>query len=332
MFRAVLLSVVLGLAGLGLVLWWLGEDLSSALRVPLWAYGVGLALALLNYLAGAARLRILSNVDGEPLPFMKALRGYALGLFSAAITPGSAGQAPAMVVSLVADHVSAKRAWSMAVRVWIADLIFLALTVPLSVLLVARSTRLLSGPYPTIVALAVFLASLLVVWILIYRMRWIAAAVGQILRLPVARRWRESSVRFIGRIEQSGKALWKAPLGAQVLVHLYTAFIYLSTFFTFYVVVASLRPQAPVLTTMAAAQVPMVASSFFPTPGGAGLLELVAASLVRGENTAAAILAWRLLTYYLRMLVGPIIGAPVLASVRGLFTGAEPQREAAEEA
>lgn len=332
MFRAVLLSVVLGLAGLGLVLWWLGEDLSSALRVPLWAYGVGLALALLNYLAGAARLRILSNVDGEPLPFMKALRGYALGLFSAAITPGSAGQAPAMVVSLVADHVSAKRAWSMAVRVWIADLIFLALTVPLSVLLVARSTRLLSGPYPTIVALAVFLASLLVVWILIYRMRWIAAAVGQILRLPVARRWRESSVRFIGRIEQSGKALWKAPLGAQVLVHLYTAFIYLSTFFTFYVVVASLRPQAPVLTTMGAAQVPMVASSFFPTPGGAGLLELVAASLVRGENTAAAILAWRLLTYYLRMLVGPIIGAPVLASVRGLFTGAEPQREAAEEA
>lgn len=332
MFRAVLLSVVLGLAGLGLVLWWLGEDLSSALRVPLWAYGVGLALALLNYLAGAARLRILSNVDGETLPFMKALRGYALGLFSAAITPGSAGQAPAMVVSLVADHVSAKRAWSMAVRVWIADLIFLALTVPLSVLLVARSTRLLSGPYPTIVALAVFLASLLVVWILIYRMRWIAAAVGQILRLPVARRWRESSVRFIGRIEQSGKALWKAPLGAQVLVHLYTAFIYLSTFFTFYVVVASLRPQAPVLTTMGAAQVPMVASSFFPTPGGAGLLELVAASLVRGENTAAAILAWRLLTYYLRMLVGPIIGAPVLASVRGLFTGAEPQREAAEEA
>lgn len=331
MFRAVLLSVALGLAGLGLVLWWLGEDLSSALRVPLWAYGVGLALALLNYLAGAARLMLLSNIDGENLPFMKALRGYSLGLFSAAITPGSAGQAPAMVMSLVADGVSAKRSWSMAVRVWIADLIFLALTVPLSVMLLARSTGLLAGPYPTLVAIAVFLASAMVVLILIYRMRWIAAAVDRIMRLPVARRWRESSVRFIGRIEQSGKTLWKAPLGAQVMVHVYTAFIYLSTVFTFYVVVASLRPQAPLFTTMAAAQVPMVASSFFPTPGGAGLLEVVAASLVRGEHTAAAILAWRLLTYYLRMLVGPIIGAPVLASVRSLFGGGEHGSKPAEE-
>lgn len=332
MFRAVALSVTLGLAGLGLVLWWLGEDLSSALRVPLWAYLVGLVLAVLNYLAGAARLMVLSKVDNEPLPFLKALRGYSLGLFSAAITPGSAGQAPAMVVSLVADNVSAKRAWSMAVRVWIADLIFLALTVPLSVLLLARSTGVLSGYYPGVVAAVVFLASLLVVWILIYRMRWIGAAVNQIMRLPVARRWRESSVRFIGRIEQSGKSLWTAPARSQVLVHLFTGFIYLSTFFTFYVVVASLRPQVPLFTTMAAAQVPMVAASFFPTPGGAGLLELVAASLVRGENTAAAILAWRLLTYYLRMLVGPVIGAPVLASVRSLFGGAARPAESAEKA
>ena len=331
MLRAVLLSVAFGLAGLGLVLWWLGEDLSSALRVPLWAYGVGVLLAVLNYLAGSARLMILSKVDGEALPFVKALRGYSLGLFSAAITPGSAGQAPAMVVSLVAENVSAKRAWSMAVRVWIADLIFLALTVPLSVLLLARSTGIMRGYYPGLVAALVFVASATVVWILIFRMRWIGAAVDLIMRLPFVRRWRESSVRFVGRIEQAGKSLWRAPALAQVLVHLYTAFIYLSTFFTFYVVVASLRSGVPVLTTMAAAQVPMVAASFFPTPGGAGLLELVAASLVRGENTAAAILAWRLLTYYLRMLVGPVIGAPVLTSVRGLFSGGARRAEAADE-
>ena len=332
MFRAVALSVALGVAGLGLVLWWLGEDLASALRVPLWAYGVGLVLAALNYLAGAARLMLLSAIDNESLPFMKALRGYSLGLFSAAITPGSAGQAPAMVVSLVADGVSATRSWSMAVRVWIVDLIFLALTVPLSLMLLARSTRVLSGYYPGVIAAVVFISSLAVVLILIYRMRWIAAAVNQLMRLPFARRWRESSVRFIGRIELAGKSLWKAPLGAQLMAHLYTAFIYLSTFFTFYVVVASLRPQVPLFNTMAAAQVPMVASSFFPTPGGAGLLELVAASLVRGEHTAAAILAWRLLTYYLRMLVGPVIGAPVLTSVRGLFGNGPHRPEAAEEA
>ncbi len=328
MFRAVALSVALGIAGLALVLWWLGEDLSSALRVPLWAYGVGLALAVLNYVAGAVRLMLLSRIEGSRLAFLPALRGYALGLFSASITPGSAGQAPAMVLSLVADGVSAAAAWTMAVRVWIADLIFLALTLPLSVLLLARSTRLLRGYYPGAVAAALFVGSLLVVWVLIYRMRWIQAAVGQILRLPGTRRWREPAVRFIGRIEQSGKTLWSAPLAAQLRLHLYTAVVYLSTYVTFYLVLAALRPQVPFFFTLAAAQVPMVASSFFPTPGGAGLLELATASLVRGEHTAAAILAWRLLTFYLRMVVGPVLGAPVLASLRAMFSGT---RRTAEE-
>src|SRR5690606_14559347 len=160
------------------------EDLTSALSVPLWAYAVGLGLALANYLAGSVRLMLLARLDGDALAFGKALRAYSLGLFSpaitpgsagqapamvpspvaaaarpsctrlrsssrglcsAAITPGSAGQAPAMVLSLVADGVRASAAWSMAVRVWISDLIFLALTLPLSVLLLARSTRLLRG-------------------------------------------------------------------------------------------------------------------------------------------------------------------------------------------
>ncbi|NLG07971.1 MAG: flippase-like domain-containing protein [Deinococcales bacterium] len=328
MLRAVALSVVLGLAGLGLVLWWLGEDLTSALSVPLWAYAVGLGLALANYLAGSVRLMLLARLDGDALAFGKALRAYSLGLFSAAITPGSAGQAPAMVLSLVADGVRASAAWSMAVRVWISDLIFLALTLPLSVLLLARSTRLLRGYYPGVVAAGLFVGSLLVVWVLMYRMRWIKAAVGQLLRLPGTRRWRAKAVAFIGRIEQSGKTLWSAPLGAQLRLHLYTAVVYLSTYLTFYVVVAALRPNVPLLTTMAAAQVPMVAASFFPTPGGAGLLEVLAASLVRGEHTAAAVLAWRLLTYYLRMLVGPVLGAPVLAALRGTFAGgARPAEE-----
>lgn len=330
MFRAVGLSVSLGLLGLVLVLWWLGEDLSSALSVPPWAYGVGLLLALANYLAGTLRIILLSRLDGHPVPFMAALRGYSLGLFSAALTPGSAGQAPAMVLSLVSDGVSAARSWGMAVRIWISDLIFLGLTLPFSVVLLGRSTRLLRGIDPNVVALALFVGSLLMVWLLIYRMRWLAAVIGQLLRLPGLRRWRGSAVAFMGRIEQSGRTLWSAPLGAQLRLHLYTAVVYLSTYFTFFLVVAALRPQVPLFHTMAAAQVPMVLSSFFPTPGGAGLLELATASLVRGEHTAAAILAWRLLTYYLRMLVGPVVGAPVLSSLRAAW-GKRAPRPATEE-
>lgn len=296
--------------------------------MPAWAYAVGLALAAVNYLAGSLRLRLLASTDGQALGFLPALRAYSLGLFSAAITPGSAGQAPAMVLSLVSDNLSARSAWVMAVRVWITDLIFLALTLPLSVLLLARATRLLPRYYPAAIAALLFLASMLMVWILIYRMRWLTAAAGQILKLPLLRRWRDPAVRFMGRLEQSGKGLWSAPLRTQMRVHLYTAVVYLSTYLTFYIVLTALRPGVPLFTTMAAAQAPMAASAFFPTPGGAGLLELVTASLVRGEHTAAAILAWRLLTYYLRMLIGPILGAHVLHSMHGLFgAGTRPPAE-----
>lgn len=319
MLRAVVVSVLLGLAGLGLVLLWLGEDLTFAVKVPAWAYAVGLALALLNYLTGTWRIQVLARLDGVRVGFKEAIRAYALGLFSAAITPGNTGQAPTMVLSLAADGVPARNAWSMAVMIWISDLLFLALTLPVSVLVMARSTRLISGYYPGMIAGVLFASSLLVLWILIYRMRWIQKLASQLMRLPILKRWRAQVVEFIGRLEQSGKTLWRAPLSRQLFVHACTAVVYLSTYFTFYVVMASLRPNTPLLTTMAAAQLPTVAASFFPTPGGAGLLEVTAATLVRGKDTAAAILAWRLLTHYLRMLVGPVLGAHVISSVGALF-------------
>ena len=123
----------------------------------------------------------------------------------------------------------------------------------------------------------------------------------------------------------------------------------LSTQQVFDVVVAALRPGAPLFVTMAVAQVPMVLSSFLPTPGGAGLLELLTASLLRAGATdaapgavglqggmetldpatmldagpgggagassgsvAAAVLAWRLLTYYTRLVIGPALGGTAL--------------------
>src|SRR5690606_9302725 len=104
-----------------------------------------------------------------------------------------------------------------------------------------------------------------------------------------------------------------------------TAVVYLSTLTTFWVMVAAVRPGAPYLTTLAVAQLPTVLATFMPTPGGAGILEIVTASLfltgtadgrpgggidrAAGGTIAAAILGWRLLTFYTRFGTGPIAGA-----------------------
>lgn len=317
MIRAILISVGFGLVGLALVLWWLGEDLGSAWRVPAWAYAIGLALAALNYLAGALRLMLLARLGTAPLRFMVGLRGYAVGLFSGAVTPGSAGQAPAMVLSLVSDGVNAAEAWRMAVRVWVLDLVFLAWSVPLSVLLLGRSSRFMASFHPELLAAGLFVASTTMVLVLIFRLNWLTGTAAYLLKLPGLRRWRSSSVEFMARLDKAGRTLWSAPAPVQVRLHLYSLVIYLSTYLTFWVVVESLRPGSPLLVTMAGAQVPMVLASFFPTPGGSGLLEVLTASLMRSGHAAAAILAWRLLTFYLRMLVGPVLGWQVLKGARG---------------
>lgn len=316
MIRAVAISIGFGLVGLALVLWWLGEDLSSAWKVPAWAYAVGAALAALNYVAGALRLMLLARVAQSPLSFFPALRAYALGLFSGAITPGSAGQAPAMVLSLVSDGTSAAEAWRMAVRVWVLDLFFLAWSVPLSVLLLGRSTRFMARFHPELLATGLFIGSTTLILVLIFRMNWLTSTAGYLLKLPLLRRWRSASIEFMARVEKAGRTLWSAPLQVQLRLHLYSLVIYISTYLTFWVVVESLRPGSNLLVTMAGAQVPMVLASFFPTPGGAGLLEVLTASLMRSGHAAAAILAWRLLTFYLRMLVGPVLGWQVLRNAR----------------
>lgn len=364
MLRAIAVSVAFGVAGVALTLWWLGEDLSTVVHVPAWAFAVGAVLVLVNYLAGALRLMLLGKLSSARIPFGKAIRAYALGLFSAAITPGSAGQAPAVALALTRDGLKASQAWSMNLFVWVVDLTFLGWTLPISVLLIGRSTRLLANVDPLLLALGLFVFIASLGYVLLFRLRWAVPIVGALMRLPLLRRWRASVLDFVMRIDEANVALRRAGLGMQLVLHGLTAAVYVSTYLTFYVVVAALQPGAPLFVTMAVAQVPMVLSSFLPTPGGAGLLELLTATLLRAGaaegapgavglqggmegldpaamvdagaggsadassgTVAAAVLAWRLLTYYTRLVIGPALGGTALRK-NGKEASASPRHDA----
>ncbi len=356
MIRAVAIASLLGVAGIIASFWLLGEDLSTALSIPAWAYLIGLGLAAANYLSGAIRLVLLARHLGESLTLFGALRAYAMGLSTAALTPGSTGQAPAAALTLVAGGMKAAEAWTINIRVWTLDLIFLTWSLPLSILLLGRSTTLLGSSTPEIVAAVWFVGSVLLVAVLLLRLNWLTRTVSWVMRLPGLRRWRLKLDDFLGRIDQANRSLRHARWRLTGALNLLTFSVYFTTYFTFFVVVAAVRPNAPFLVTMASAQVPSVAASFFPTPGGTGLLEVGTASLMRLSTkesakktaplaaqvpdvpaegfqrapgtagvlvptddeakarapVAAAILAWRILTYYLRMFVGPLLGGSLI--------------------
>ena len=312
--------MILGALGILATFWWLGESVTSVAAVPVWALLVGAVLTALNYLFGALRLTLLTRLTQQPVGFGRALRAYALGLLSAAITPGGSGQAPAVVLSLIRDGVPASRAWSVNIYVWVLDLFFLTWSVPIGLVVMAHSTDLLGKTPPVPVALLLGLVFLTLNYLLAFRLRWVKAIVGPVMRIAWLRRWREGALEFLDRVAGATGQLSRRGLGLQAVLHSLTAGLYLATFFAFYVIVAGLGGNPPLLPTLAAVQLPMVVSFLFPTPGGAGLLEIAAASLFAAEGSTgqvgAAILAWRLLTYYSRYAIGPALGGTVLLRSR----------------
>lgn len=318
-----------GIVGLGITLWFLGESLASVTRLPFWAVAVGIGLVAVNYLAGGARLHLLTRMVGHRISLGGSIRAYALGLFSAAATPGNAGQAPAVVLSFTSDGMVASRAWSVNLYVWILDLVLLAYSLPVSLLVLGDSTRLVSFASPWLLAGLAAAGAITLLWLLIYRLPLLTRWAKAIFRLRWLRRWHDSVAVFLTRFETATGELRTGNAAQRVALHGLTALVYFSTLVTFYVMVISMQPGVPLLLTLAIAQVPMVLSTFFPTPGGAGLLEIFTASLMLagsgvaassseaqaalagGESTgtiAAAILGWRLLTYYSRFLVAPALG------------------------
>jgi uncharacterized protein (TIRG00374 family) len=318
--RAVALSVILGVLGVLATFWWLGESVTSVAQVPVWAWLAGAGLTALNYLLGALRLTLLTRLTGQPVGFARSLRAYALGLLSAAITPGGSGQAPAVVLSLVRDGLPAARAWSVNVYVWVVDLFFLTWSVPIGLVVLGHSTDLLGRTSPVLLAVVLGLTFLTLNYLLAYRLLWVKAIVGPVMRIAWLRRWRAGTLDFLDRVAAATGRLSRRGVGLQAVLHLLTAGLYLATFLAFYVMVAGLGGNPPLLPTLAAVQLPMVVSFLFPTPGGAGLLEIAAASLFAAEGSTgqvgAAILAWRLLTYYSRYAIGPALGGTVLLRSR----------------
>ena len=314
--RAVVISVVLGVVGIGLTFWWLGEDLANLTRVPPWALLTGFGLLLLNYLCGGLRIVLLTRMLEHPIDPWRSTRAYMLGLFSSAVTPGGSGQAPATVLALIRDGLSPVESMSVTVYVWVLDIFFLAWSVPLSLMILSRGSGLLDPTTAAITALLAGGAFLFSWFVLAYRLRALHGTVARLFSLRGLRRWRRQALRFVARIADATALMTRRGPGMQLLLHALTTTLYLATYLIFFVMIRGLGSDAGVPTAVAAVLLPSVLSFVFPTPGGAGLLELAAASLFSVQQGAGAVgtalFAWRLITFYTRFVVGPALGGTVL--------------------
>ena len=314
LLKALGLSLGFSLVGMALVFWLGGlrvGQLAQLRTLPLWSLlGALLALLVSVGLAGL-RLQLLCRRFELRLGFIHALRAHILGVFSAAATPGGSGSAPAIALTLEHHGLSYAQAWATAIRLFIADALFLSWSLPISLLILRNA-----GLYPTsliadLIGIGAVLVTALAALVLTYKLEWLTLFFRLISRGPLLR-FRRKLVRFTDGLVSSSRAFRGAGWRHRLLVQTWTALSWFAYFMVLVFTAWGLGIRVNLLVAEAW-QLSVTTLSFaVPTPGGSGFFEFGTSVLLLGrghdEAVPAALFVYRLLTYYVFFLLGPLLG------------------------
>ena len=308
---ALLGSLALGLLGLYLVA---GPAAFRAQTYHLPTVGLPLTLLIASasaayWIVPALRLRTLCAVQGHRLPLGTALLIHVAGLFSAAITPGGSGSAPAIAAGLRRAGVPFGRGVGVAVQVTVLDLVFFAWALPLSLayLLAIGSTTLT----PELVTLTVVSMVLAI---------GASTALGRYPRLVVrlflwlARR--RTLTRFRRRLAAGARGYYRSSrlfmtmrFRTWISLQALGALAWLGMFTLFWALLRVFQP-VDFLTTIATLTIATLVAFIVPTPGGSGFIEVAVGYgigvQVAHTDLATPLLLWRCGTFYLVFLLGPL--------------------------
>jgi len=316
LWKTLAVALVLGLAGLVAVTVWLGEPGSWRQLFQLSAVTLAVALLLMvvSFLAGGARLLVVLRLADARVNLWRASRAHVLGLFAAAITPSGGGNGVAIGVALQRDGVKPDVAWSAAVYTTVLDLLFFAWSIPLAVVLLFRanlvSTQLM---WLSLGASLLFLA----LWYgIAFHLGRFTYLVARLFSLPVVKRWRRPVIRFFEGVGKATGSMARGDLGNQLQLQALTVVLHGAVYTVFYVLAAALGSPLTWLPTLALLLIISAASHVVPTPGGSGYFE-VALSYAFSQRGApagvtAAVLAFRVFTYYVPIVLGAVLGGQVL--------------------
>jgi uncharacterized membrane protein YbhN (UPF0104 family) len=285
-----------------------GASPGDLIRIPLAAHLLALAAMTIEMGARAARIRLLAGALEVPLRFRTALRAQFAADAAGAVTPSKVGADPAKIWIMGADGASlggrgavilGEMAWEAVVLLFVA--LGLALFAPIH-----RAVPLAILSYAGMVFV---LASLAI---------WAARSAGSdppgwwtTLRLTPAR-WRslqEQGRAFIGHAVDLRKVPWTMNLGilASTVAHMAARVLVLGALVQGWTGIPEGGLTALVLWPFAL----LYLGTLLPPPGGGGVLEVSFASALGGvlgpSVLPAALLWWRVYTYYLPAAVGGLV-------------------------
>jgi glycosyltransferase 2 family protein len=292
---------------------------------------IGLVLVAISligwWVIGGIRIKIIADSlpqepGTQPITLGRASRAMLLSLFTAAITP-SVGAALGLVWYL-SRYLGAQAATAITLYSLVTDLVYYAWSLPVSYLVLTLTGVNLNlpviGPALGVFAIAASALMLFFAFGLTFRPHALSRLVWNITSLGFLKRFRKGAYRFVRETAATLEQISRLSLGKQLLLHFVTALSYLSHFLAFNVLLWACGFENVKHVTILAAQSLLVALSLIvPSPGGAGYFELVlpsvleASGLPRDAEIPLALI-WRVLSYYLYIVIGLFIGGAALMS------------------
>lgn len=298
-------------AGMGATVWVaarVGASPGDLIRIPLAAHLLALAAMTVEMGGRAARIRLLAGALDVPLRFWTALRCQFAADAAGAVTPSKVGADPAKLWIMGADGASlgSRGAVILGEMAWEA-----------SVLLVVALGLALFAPIHRAVPLAI-LSYAGMVFVLATLAIWAARSAGSdppgwwtTLRLTPAR-WRSLQEQGRAFIEHAGdlkRVSWSVNLGllASTVAHMAARILVLAALVQGWTGIPEGGLTPLILWPFAL----LYLGTLLPPPGGGGVLEVSFASALGGilgpSVLPAALLWWRVYTYYLPAAVGGLV-------------------------
>ncbi|MDR2814775.1 MAG: flippase-like domain-containing protein [Prevotellaceae bacterium] len=286
-----------------------------------WRSWCFLLLALL-FMAGRdagymLRLRLLSD---KALSWRQSLRVIMLWEFTSAVTPSAVGGTSLAVIYVNKEGISVGRSSAIVMATSLLDELYFVIMFPLLLLVVSATP--LFAVNATIAAglLAFTLAGYFIklVWTLtlLYGLfvnpRSLRKLIIKAFTLPVLRRWKGGAVKAGDDIVASASELKRRPLMFWLKSFAATFVSWTSRYWVVNALFLAFFAVHDHLLIFARQLVMWIMMLVSPTPGGSGFAEFVFKQFlgdfipVAGLTVVIALL-WRLITYYMYLLIGVII-------------------------
>ncbi|WP_040261180.1 lysylphosphatidylglycerol synthase transmembrane domain-containing protein [Pseudomonas massiliensis] len=323
---------------------WLALALAAGVALP-WALGgagllselrgfplpllLGLfAMILLCWTLNAIRLRVLLQAQGKALSLPRTIGMVMATEFAICATPGGSGGPLTLVALLDRQGIPAARSGAVFAMDQLSDLLFFCMAIA-GVLLYAVFHQLNSRMEWLLGSSAILMvATLLACWTMARHQRRFVQFSGFVLkrlRMSRPRRWRWAR-RWLGFVH-AFKDTAGMPRTSLALAFLLTCAHWALRFSVLWLALHGLGADLQWAWSFLVQILSLSAGQFSLLPGGAGAAELTSAALLTplvGKPTAAAaILIWRIVTFYFYLLAGApvfvlMVGKPLLRRLMAL--------------